>query len=91
MNRKITVASIVILTVLAAPLAYGLCFALWMTAYYRGSPAALRSWQVLFWGLLASLFVVCASDLYLVVKLIRKSIGAKTQDGERCDREVRPS
>lgn len=71
MKRTLMVAGVVILSLLALPLAYGLCFALWMTAYYRGSPDALRLWQVGFWVLVASLLLVCASDLYLLIKVIR--------------------
>lgn len=71
MRRSIAITGVVGLTGSALVLAYWLCFALWMTAYYRGSPALLRSWQVGFWLLALSLLLVCASNLYLIIKLIR--------------------
>lgn len=51
-------------------LAGHLCFAVWMCAYYS-DPGPLRAWQARANLLLASLLVVCAANLYLVIKVIR--------------------
>lgn len=70
-NRGVVVAGILVLTGLAVWLAYWLCFAAWMTAYYSPDPGLLRAWQVRFYMLLVTLLMVCAADLYLVIKAIR--------------------
>jgi type VI protein secretion system component VasK len=69
-NRTILIAGIVVFTISAVFLAYSLCYAVWMTAY-SAEPGPLRAWQVRSYMLLAILFLVCAADLYLVIKVIR--------------------
>lgn len=59
-----------VLTAFALFLAYWLCFALWMTAYHR-EPGPLRFWQMRFYTLAVSLFVVCAADVYLLIRVVR--------------------
>ncbi len=61
---------VVALSILVLFLAYWMCFAFWMTAYYS-SDEAVRTWQARFYMLFAAATLAFVGDVVLIVRLGR--------------------